>query len=54
LKIKNDEYISRGMTITKERIKLMNQLTGGEMTLQIKQQEIGGTLVEISIPILKD
>jgi ligand-binding sensor domain-containing protein len=54
LKIKNDEYISRGMTITKERIKLMNQLTGEEMTLQIKQQEIGGTLVEISIPILKD
>ncbi len=54
LKIKNDEYISRGMTITKERINLMNQLSKNEMILYVSQQECGGTIVKIIIPLPND
>lgn len=51
LKAKNDEYISRGMTITQERINLINQLSGTEMNIQIEQKNEGGTVVRINIPI---
>jgi ligand-binding sensor domain-containing protein len=51
LKTKNDEYISRGMKITQERISLINQLSGTEMNIQIEQKKEGGTVVRINIPI---
>jgi sensor histidine kinase YesM len=51
LKAKTDEYISRGMTITQERINLINQLSGTEMNIQIEQKIEGGTIVRINIPI---
>jgi ligand-binding sensor domain-containing protein len=51
IKLKNDGYISRGMSITKERINLINQLSGNEMNIKINQREEGGTIVQIIIPI---
>ena len=51
LKMKNDGYISRGMSITKERINLINQLSGNEMNIKINQRLEGGTIVQIIIPI---
>ncbi len=53
-KIKTDEYISRGMSITQERISLINQLAGSEMNIQIGQRPEGGTIVKIHIPISLD
>lgn len=54
IKLKNDGYISRGMSITKERISLINQLSGNEMNIQINQRLEGGTIVQIIIPIQED
>ncbi|TKB97816.1 ligand-binding sensor domain-containing protein [Pedobacter cryophilus] len=51
LKTKNDGYISRGMSITRERIKLMNLLSGKELHIQVNQQEEGGTRVKLTIPL---
>lgn len=50
-KAKNDEYISRGMTITKERIHLINQISGVEININVNQKPGGGTMVRINIPI---
>lgn len=50
-KAKNDEYVSRGMTITQERINLINQLAGTEINIQINQRPEGGTIVRINIPL---
>ena len=54
LKMKNDGYISRGMSITKERINLINQLSGNEMNIKINQRLEGGTIVQIIIPIQEE
>jgi nitrate/nitrite-specific signal transduction histidine kinase len=54
IKMKNDGYISRGMSITKERINLLNQLSGNEMNIKINQREEGGTIVQIIIPIQEE
>lgn len=54
INMKNDGYISRGMSITKERINLINQLSGNEMNIKINQLEEGGTLVQIIIPIQEE
>lgn len=54
MKMKNDGYISRGMSITKERINLINQLSGNEMNIKINQRKEGGTMVQIIIPIQEE
>lgn len=54
MKMKNDGYISRGMSITKERINLINQLSGNEMNIKVNQRKEGGTMVQIIIPIQEE
>lgn len=51
LKVKNEEYISRGMSITQERISLINQLSGSEINIQVNQRPEGGTIVRVNIPL---
>lgn len=51
LKNNSNGYISRGMSITRERIKLMNLLSGKEMDIEVNQMKDGGTRVKLIIPL---
>ncbi|MGY4384439.1 ligand-binding sensor domain-containing protein [Pedobacter sp. UYP24] len=48
---KKGEHISKGMSLTKERINLLNQVEVNPIKIEVKQTGISGTLVSILIPL---
>lgn len=51
LKNKKGHHISKGMSLTKERINLLNQVEANPIQIDIKQNGIAGTYVAISVPL---
>lgn len=51
MKSKNDHHISKGMSLTRERINLLNQVEPNPIQIDIKQNGISGTLVSVLIPL---
>ncbi len=51
LKNKKGEHISKGMSLTEERINLLNQIESTETQISINQNGNSGTIVSIVIPI---
>ncbi len=49
--LKNEAHISKGMDLTKERIRLLNIIEQNTIQLKVKERILGGTVVEISIPM---
>ncbi|MHB1178867.1 MAG: sensor histidine kinase [Daejeonella sp.] len=47
------EHISRGMTLIRERVRLLNKLNKNRISIDQKQSEVCGTEVLIKIPIQK-
>ena len=50
LKDKKGEHVSKGMSLTKERVNLLNQVATNSIQIDIKQDGISGTLVSIEVP----
>jgi sensor histidine kinase YesM len=50
LREKKGEHISQGMSLTKERINLLNQVEANPIQIDIKQNGDSGTFVSIEIP----
>jgi len=50
LKDKKGEHVSKGMSLTKERVNLLNQVASNSIQIDIKQDGISGTLVSIEVP----
>ncbi len=50
-KDKNPDYVSRGMSLTNERIQLINKLSVKAIQIEIQQPVTGGTIVIIMSPI---
>ncbi len=48
---KKGEHVSKGMSLTKERINLLNQVEANPILIDVKQTGISGTLVSILIPL---
>lgn len=46
------EHISRGMQLTAQRISLINKHQGINMQISVVEQPLGGTKVELSMPVL--
>ncbi|WP_225874828.1 ligand-binding sensor domain-containing protein [Pedobacter hiemivivus] len=51
LKSKKGHHISKGMSLTRERINLLNQVEPNPIQIDIKQNGISGTFVSILIPL---
>lgn len=51
LKNKKGQHISKGMSLTKERINLLNQVEANPIQIGIKQNGISGTYVSILVPL---
>ncbi|RZK67873.1 MAG: diguanylate cyclase, partial [Pedobacter sp.] len=51
LKQKKGEHLSKGMSLTKERINLLNQVAPNPIQIEIKQDGSYGTFVAIEIPL---
>lgn len=51
LKNKKGQHISKGMSLTKERINLLNQVEANPIQISIKQNGISGTYVSILVPL---
>jgi sensor histidine kinase YesM len=51
LKDKHHPHQSKGMSLTKERINLLNQIGAYPIKIEIRQNGISGTYVSISVPI---
>jgi len=50
LREKKGEHISKGMSLTKERINLLNQVESNPIKIDIKQDGNSGTFVSIEVP----
>jgi ligand-binding sensor domain-containing protein len=50
LREKKGEHISKGMSLTKERINLLNQVESNPIHIDVRQNGISGTFVSIEIP----
>lgn len=53
LKQQKHGHISRGMSLTRDRIALINSIEQNSIQLSVQQKTTGGTCVEILIPILE-
>jgi ligand-binding sensor domain-containing protein len=51
LREKKGEHVSKGMSLTKERVNLLNQVAANSIQINIKQDGNSGTLVSIEVPI---
>jgi sensor histidine kinase YesM len=51
LKNKKGHHVSKGMSLTRERINLLNQVEANPIQIDIKQHGISGTYVSISVPL---
>lgn len=49
--LKNEGHISKGMELTKERIRIINAIEKNNIQLSVKDRALGGTLVELLIPL---
>ncbi|WP_316815353.1 two-component regulator propeller domain-containing protein [Pedobacter nyackensis] len=52
LKNKKGQHVSKGMSLTKERINLLNQVEPNPIQIEIKQNGISGTYVSILVPLI--
>jgi sensor histidine kinase YesM/ligand-binding sensor domain-containing protein len=50
LRTKDGTHLSKGMSLTEERINLLNQIESSNIEIAIKQNGVSGTVVEIRIP----
>jgi ligand-binding sensor domain-containing protein len=50
MKIKDGTHLSKGMSLTEERINLLNQIESSNITIGIEQSGNSGTIVTIEIP----
>jgi ligand-binding sensor domain-containing protein len=50
LRIKNEKHSSKGMSLTQERINLINQIEADPIQISINQNGISGTTISIIIP----
>lgn len=51
LRNKKGHHVSKGMSLTKERINLLNQVEPNPIQIEIKQNGISGTYVSILVPL---
>lgn len=51
LRDKHHQHQSKGMSLTRERINLLNQIGAYPITMEIRQNGISGTYVSISVPL---
>ncbi|WP_238326451.1 histidine kinase [Pedobacter heparinus] len=51
MKSKKGHHISKGMSLTRERINLLNQVEPNPIRIDVKQNGISGTFVSILIPL---
>jgi len=51
LRLKKDHHVSKGMQLTKERLRLLSQIEAKPIQLSVHQNATNGTTVSISIPI---
>lgn len=51
MRTKDGTHVSKGMSLTEERINLLNQIESSNITINIEQNGHSGTIVTITIPI---
>jgi signal transduction histidine kinase len=49
--LKKEHHTSKGMSLTQERVQLLNQIESISIQIDINQQGDSGTIVTIQIPI---
>lgn len=49
--LKNESHVSKGMDLTRERIRLINAIEQNSIQLDVNERPEGGTIVTIAIPI---
>jgi ligand-binding sensor domain-containing protein len=50
MRTKDGTHVSKGMSLTEERINLLNQIESSSIEIKIEQNGVSGTIVTISIP----
>ncbi|MGY0041415.1 hypothetical protein [Pedobacter sp. NJ-S-72] len=50
LRVKKDKHQSKGMSLTQERINLINQIEANPIQISIKQNGESGTTISILVP----